>query len=114
MINRAPMALTNYYMLQDTNRHYYEYVLSYFNTYPTSVNWFSYLNKYPNEQSDFNWSDLFQKPALFYAFLILLVTILVYALFASKRQQRKIPVLEPLTNSSFDFVETVGRLYYVK
>lgn len=114
MINRAPMALTNYYMLQDTNRQYYEYVLSYFNTYPTSVNWFSYLNKYPNEQSDFNWSDLFQKPALFYAFLILLITILVYVLFASKRQQRKIPVLEPLTNSSLDFVETVGRLYYVK
>lgn len=114
LINRAPMALTNYYMLQDSNRQYYEYILSYFNEYPSSVNWFSYLHKEASEESEQDWQDLLRKPALFFAFLILVVTLLLYVLFASKRQQRIIPVVEPLKNSSLDFVETVGRLYYIK
>jgi uncharacterized protein YjeT (DUF2065 family) len=43
--------------------------------------------------------------------LVLLLFGLIY-LFESKRKQRMIPIMKPLSNSSLDFVKTVGRLYH--
>jgi hypothetical protein len=43
--------------------------------------------------------------------LVLLLFALIY-LFDSKRKQRAIPVINPLRNSSMEFVKTIGRLYY--
>ena len=35
-------------------------------------------------------------------------------MFEGKRKQRVIPVIKPLQNTSLEFVETVGMLYYQK
>ena len=43
--------------------------------------------------------------------LLLLLFLLIY-LFDSKRNQRPIPLIEPLRNTSLDFVRTIGRLYF--
>ena len=43
--------------------------------------------------------------------LVLLLFALIY-LFESKRKQRIIPIIQPLRNTSLDFVKTVGRLYH--
>jgi hypothetical protein len=101
-------------MLQDSNRRYFEYVLSHFNEYPSSVTWYSFLSKYESENSDFDWSSLFKQPAIFYAFLLMLIVLLLYVIFAAKRQQRIIPIQNPMENTSLEFVETVGKLYYSK
>lgn len=114
LLGAAPVLFTNYVMLQGGNRHFYEQVLSYYNDFPSSVTWCSFLDKYQNEETDTDWSSLFQKPALFTAFLIILTLLLLYTLFAAKRRQRIIPLRPPLTNTSLDFVETVGRLYFLK
>jgi len=37
---------------------------------------------------------------------------LMYMIFASKRKQRIIPVLQPKANSTVDFINTIGQLYY--
>jgi hypothetical protein len=42
---------------------------------------------------------------------LLLLFALIY-LFDSKRKQRPIPLIEPLRNTSLDFVRTIGRLYF--
>jgi hypothetical protein len=46
------------------------------------------------------------------AYYTLLVGLLVYIFFEGKRRQRVIPVLEPIQNTTLEFAETVGRLYY--
>lgn len=46
------------------------------------------------------------------AYYTLLVGLLLYIFFEGKRRQRVIPVLEPIQNTTLEFVETVGRLYY--
>ena len=39
---------------------------------------------------------------------------ILYILFRAKRQQRIIPVLQGNTNSSLEFIKTVGRLYFLQ
>jgi len=114
LINKSPIAMTNYFLLQDDNKSYFEHVLSYFSEYPTSVTWYSFLNKYANEDSEFDWRKLFKQPALFFAFILLIAMMVLYVLFAGKRRQRIIPILEQQQNTSLEFIETVGNLYFTK
>jgi len=39
---------------------------------------------------------------------------LLYLIFRAKRRQRVIPVNEPVTNTSLEFIDTIGRLYFQK
>jgi hypothetical protein len=54
---------------------------------------------------------LSQQPLAWGWYLALLLLVL-YILFFSKRKQRVIPVLESNNNTSIEFTETIGRLYY--
>lgn len=51
-------------------------------------------------------------PLLQWAYYITLFSLLVFVLYEIKRRQRIIPVIEPLKNSSLEFVNVVGGLYY--
>jgi hypothetical protein len=53
-------------------------------------------------------------PALLWAYYIALFSLLIFVLYEIKRRQRIIPVIEPLNNSTLDFVNVVGRVYYEK
>jgi len=50
--------------------------------------------------------------ALRWTTFLLLVIMVVFFLFQSKRQQRIIPIITPLSNLTLEFVQTLGRLYY--
>ncbi len=54
------------------------------------------------------------QPALAWAWYITLGLGLLYLLFRAKRQQRIIPVLETNTNTSLEFIATIGRLYFLQ
>jgi hypothetical protein len=56
----------------------------------------------------------FSHPSLQWAYYISLFGICVFVLFEVKRRQRIIPVIEPLKNSTLDFVNVVGQVYYEK
>ena len=49
--------------------------------------------------------------SLRWSWYTLLGMMLLYVLFGSKRRQRQIPVLEENSNTSLEFIQTVGRLY---
>jgi hypothetical protein len=53
-----------------------------------------------------------KQPGLAKAMWLLLILMLIIYLFESKRKQRAIPIIKPLTNASVDFVKTIGRLYF--
>lgn len=52
--------------------------------------------------------------ALEWAYYIALFSLAIFVLYEIKRRQRIIPVIEPLSNSTLDFVNVVGRVYYEK
>ena len=41
-----------------------------------------------------------------------LILVLVYMIFYTKRRQKVIPVLSTVSNTSIEFVETIGSLYF--
>jgi hypothetical protein len=57
-------------------------------------------------------SIMMSQAPLRWAYYLLLTGLLIYIFFEGKRRQRVIPVVEPLQNTTLEFVETVGRLYY--
>ncbi len=114
IICRNPIALTNHFLLQHDNYKFIEYFFSYFYKYPNSVTWYNTYERIKNDNTENDWSWLLHFPPLFYAFLLLALLFLFYTLFEGRRRQRDIPVLPVNTNSSLEFTETVGRLYYNK
>ncbi|MDF2431341.1 MAG: hypothetical protein JWP44_972 [Mucilaginibacter sp.] len=53
-------------------------------------------------------------PTLQWAYYIAIFSLLIFVLFEMKRRQRIIPVIEPLSNSTLEFVTVVGQVYYEK
>ncbi|KAA3632155.1 MAG: DUF4350 domain-containing protein [Bacteroidetes bacterium] len=57
---------------------------------------------------------ILSQPALKWAWYLLLLMGLLFLVFRVKRRERVIPVLEPNTNTSLQFVRTIGRLYFLQ
>ncbi|MBX7242384.1 MAG: DUF4350 domain-containing protein [Bacteroidia bacterium] len=55
---------------------------------------------------------IYSQPPLYWALILMVVSVLIYVIFEMKRRQRIIPVITPLRNSTLDFTETIGRLYF--
>lgn len=55
---------------------------------------------------------IFTQPALHWSWCMALALGLIYILFGAKRRQRAIPILETNRNTSLEFIETIGRLYF--
>ncbi|MEO9893744.1 DUF4350 domain-containing protein [Aurantibacter sp.] len=108
-LNANPEAFSNYYMLNNNQ----DYV----------ANAFSYLN----DESPLYWDNykksgriyiqspmrfVLNQAALKWAYYLAIVALLIFVIFKAKREQRIIPVIEPLENSSIEFARTVGTLYH--
>jgi len=52
------------------------------------------------------------QPPLAWAWYTALATAALFLIFRSRRKQRVIPVLEENKNSSLEFINTIGRIYY--
>jgi len=107
----APRAFTNYYLLKDGARGFMEGA---FNMLPDRpVLWDEYY-KVGRAGSRTPLRYILSQPALKWAYwtamALLLLTVLVYA----RRRQRAIPVVTPPRNTSREFADTMGRLYYFR
>lgn len=116
-LHLAPRALGNYFLLSHDNLKYLDNVFSYLRSDPGVVYWDEYfkkLNKIPDKDDDFSTlSVVIQHPALKWAFWLTIAGILFFIFTNFKRKQKVIPIQPPLENATVDFVETVGRLYFV-
>lgn len=111
LVHNLPLAFTNYYVLDPKTSDYVGKVLAYLPAGPTY--WDEYQKKGrfdADEQSLFRY--IWHQPALTWAYYITVFGLIFLALFAGKRTQRIIPVVELPRNTSVDFVKTVGRLYF--
>lgn len=51
-------------------------------------------------------------PSLWWAFCLACASVLLFIVFRAKREQRPIPIVEKPANSSVEFAQTIGRLYF--
>jgi hypothetical protein len=50
--------------------------------------------------------------SLRWAYYITAISLLLFMIFEMKRKQRIIPIIKPLTNTTLEFVGTIGNLYF--
>ncbi|MGH1336274.1 MAG: hypothetical protein ACRBFS_09105 [Aureispira sp.] len=55
---------------------------------------------------------IFAQPSLRWGWYMALALGFIYVLFGAKRRQRIIPIMETNRNTSLEFIETIGRLYF--
>jgi len=108
-LNSTPLAYTNFYMLEG-NQDYVANTFSYLKN-REQLYWDNY-KKSGRIVIDSPLRFILNQTALKWAYYLCLISLLLFYIFRTKRKQRAIPVVEPLPNSSVDFAQTVGSLYY--
>jgi hypothetical protein len=112
-LHSNPIVFSNYFIAKRENLEYASGVFSHLSGH--DIYWDEYSKvPYSGNNNSYN-SPLYyilQQPALKYAWWFLMITILLYILFAAKRTQRVIPVLETKTNTSLEFVHLISALHY--
>ncbi|MBS7566077.1 DUF4350 domain-containing protein [Mucilaginibacter sp. Bleaf8] len=106
----GPHLFTNYSLLNPQGAEYAAKALSYL---PVTKNiyWDQFQNKdIPQDTSPLR--VIFGNESLSWAYYIALLTTLFFVLYQMKRRQRIIPVIEPLQNTTLEFVSVVGGVYY--
>lgn len=121
-IHLVPTVLTNYFLLEKQNYKYTQAVLSYAPRNVDDIFW--KLPRYSrngsgnqdydgSNRSEFSFmSVIWNNPNLRWAFLLGLLVLLLLLLFGSKRRQRMVPVIQPVQNTTFEFAQTMGDLYF--
>lgn len=120
-IHHAPLAFSNFFLLHNNNKAYYDEALSWLPKDIDEVRWDDYFrsSRYGSGKGDddvrgageaLKWMR--QQPSFNAALSLLLLLLLMIYLFESKRKQRVIPAITPLRNASLDFVKTIGRMYF--
>ncbi len=110
-LHNLPLALTNYYTLDTATTDFAFKSLSYLPILPTY--WDEYLKQGrfgKNEQSIFRF--IMTQPPLQWAYYLTLLGLFLFAVFAGKRTQRIIPVMDIPKNTSLEFVQTIGKMYF--
>ena len=115
ILHTEPSAFSNYFLLTGNNKEYMEKVFSFFSVETNSVYWDNFYRLRRSMDDNFSIYGFFKKhPPLFYAFWIVLASLLLFLAFGGKRRQRFVPEKIPNTNSTVSYTETIGRLYLQK
>ena len=128
-LHTSPIAFTNIQLLDETGIGYANKVFSHLAE--GSIYWDNYsqvpesVGRRRNQENNYFGGNrtitskgplqyILEQPPLAWAWYILLSMSLLYLLFRAKRTQRIIPVLEKNTNTSLEFISTIGRLYFLQ
>lgn len=121
-LHSTPIAFSNYHLLRPEALAYADAVFSHLGDGPLywdeySKNPMNNAMKMPQSKSLTGNSPLqyiLSQAPLAWAWYLLLLMGLAYLLIGSRRRQRIVPILEPNTNTSLEFVSTIGRLYFLQ
>lgn len=108
-LNTLPQAFSNYYMLKE-NDEYAATCLSFLD-HVDMIYWDEYLKDgrvVINSPMRF----VLNQRSLSWAYYLLILGLLLFVIFRGKREQRIIPVVKPLENTSIEFTRTIGDLYF--
>ncbi len=105
-----PQLLTNYNLLNPSSAAYVSTALSYLPAVKRVI--WDENNTRGNAGDESVLRVLLEHAPLRWAYYLALCGLLTFVSFEMKRRQRIIPVIEPLKNTSVDFVKVVGKVYY--
>lgn len=116
-----PITFTNFYLIDEDKLGYAQSVFSHLPDgdiyWDEGSRYYHSDSKSDYKSKPFGKSELkyiLSQPASKWAFYTLLAGILLYIIFFMKRRQRIIPVIEPYPNTSVEYVQTIGGLYFMK
>ncbi len=116
LLHTTPLVFCNYQMLEESSLDYAGKAFSYLNDgdiYWDEYSWhYSGEDEPPSGLSESPFKYILSQPALRWAWYLLLILVFIYVLFHAKRKQRAIPLMQSNTNTSLEFVKTIGRLHY--
>lgn len=111
LLHCMPEAFCNFYAARPANAHYIFGAFSYIPDQQTIVDRYYKLGKKLNDDSR---RFIMSQPALKLAYYIVIAAGFIALFFGGKRRQRPVPVIQGFRNSTLDFVEQIGALYYRK
>ena len=109
-LNANPEMFSNYSLLKTSGLAYAAIALSYLKN-DKNLLWDEFYTQ--GREGDDNSMRVFLRNApLKWAFYVSFFSLVAFILYDMKRRQRIIPVIEPLGNSTLEFVNVVGQVYY--
>lgn len=109
LLNTTPLSFSNYYMLKPPNQEYAAKALSYLPTGKfVRTEYYQRGRLEPTSPLRF----IVSHPALKTAYYLTIAALVLFVFFEAKRKQKAIPLITPLRNTTLDFTQTLGRLYY--
>ena len=106
----TPQIFSNFNLLNPSGADYAAKALSHMKV-GGDIIWDDYPSMGSEEESSIM-RVFFQHKELKFAYYIALFSLILFVLFEMKRRQRIIPVITSLSNSTLEFVELIGRVYY--
>ncbi|MFD0962983.1 hypothetical protein [Pseudofulvibacter geojedonensis] len=110
-LHTQPISFTNFHVLN--NQQYAANVLSYL---PNDKLFWDPHARYRKDSDEYNkkssLSYFLSKKELRWAFILAILSLVLFVLFNARRKQRIIPIIKPLKNTTVDFTHTIGNLYY--
>ena len=110
-IHTDPFCFSNYFMLEKNNNEYAAKALSYLPSDVTEIMWDEYY-KLGREGATTPLRFFLSNAYLRWALWLSVIGLLLFVLFEMKRRQKIIPVIEPLRNTTLDFIKTVANVYF--
>lgn len=109
-LHTAPEVFTNYQMLASPSTKYISTVMSYL---PKEIPYLYDRNyKIDPEISNSPLRYILSQPPLKWSWYLLLLAIGLFLLFNAKRRQRIIPIIEPLKNTTTEFVKSISTIHH--
>lgn len=107
-IHLEPELFTNYYLLNEKTFPLLYKSLQYVDA--KQILWYDGLSDAKEVRTPMRF--ILSDRALSSSWYLLLIALLLYLIFKSKREQRAVPIVEPEPNLSIEFAKTIGSLYY--
>jgi hypothetical protein len=105
----APDVFSNYFIVRHENRQLAYTLLSLLKN--DVIVWDEYYKTYNVTNYSFL-KFILESDALYSAYLLFLFTIIMYMITEGRRRQRAIPILEPVKNTTLEFVNVISHVYF--
>jgi hypothetical protein len=110
-LHTSPFLFTNYFL---KNQDKYDYAFKALSYLPETDTYWDEYYKVGKLAYSSPFRFIVSKPNLKRAWFLALIGLVLYLFFKSKRMQRAIPEIKPLSNTSIEFAKTIGNLHLNK
>ncbi|MBO9701525.1 MAG: DUF4350 domain-containing protein [Sporocytophaga sp.] len=111
-LSTIPLAYTNYYFTQQSGKRFIEKSFNFLQP-NRKILWDVYYHGEVVVSTN-PLRFVLENNALRYSLYLTMLGAFLFVMFEGKRKQRIIPIIEPVTNNSLEFIKTVSNLYFSK